>query len=86
MGWWLALEGGYGTRLVEDDARHSRQHLDETTDRRASRSESVAAQEIITFGFRLPTLGVHRWQVSLRLQEYGRKTQHTLPSYRKGTR
>ena len=46
MGWWLALEGGYGTRLVEDDARHSRQHLDETTDRRASRSESVAAQEI----------------------------------------
>ena len=26
---------GYGTRLVEDDARHSRQHLeDETTDRK----------------------------------------------------
>ena len=34
VGWWLALEGGYGTRLVEEDARHSRQHLeDETTDR-----------------------------------------------------
>ena len=45
----VALEGGYGTRLVEDDARHSRQHLD----RRLTEADSESAAARVTSGFRL---------------------------------
>ena len=48
---------GYGTRLVEDDARHSRQHLeDETTDRKDVAAETRApAAWSPEIGYGLPT-------------------------------